>query len=305
MQAGTGGSAASNKQNKGAWLCFFGAAHSEMKQRIFTAVVGLTLLLVVLFFFDTWFFNAAIALLSGIAVFEIFQAAGYLKNRPLSVLCFVFVLLVPFFRTPGFNLVSRVVILVYVLGLFAIMLYQHETTRFDTIGTVFTVSVLVPFALSSMIYMRDQFDRDGLFYIMLVFAGAWFADAGGYFIGRFFGRHKLAPKVSPHKTVEGAVGGVLFNIIFFLLMGLGYYFYQRQMGTAVEIHYLQLGLLGAVSAVISILGDLSASLVKRQCGVKDFGTIFPGHGGVMDRFDSVLFVAPFLYVALQAVTLVS
>lgn len=88
-------------------------------------------------------------------------------------------------------------------------------------------------------------------------------------------------------------------------MGLCYYFYQRQMGTAVEIHYLQLGLLGAVSAVISILGDLSASLVKRQCGVKDFGTIFPGHGGVMDRFDSVLFVAPFLYVALQAVTLVS
>lgn len=282
-----------------------GMAHSDMKQRILTAVIGLSLLLVILFFYDTWIFNIAIAVFSGIAVLEIFHAAGYFKNKLLLVLCLLFVLTVPFFRTPGFNLVSRIVILIYVLGLFAAMLYQHETTRFDTVGTVFTVSVLVPFAFSSMIYMRDQFVRDGLFYIMLVFAGAWFADAGGYFVGRFLGKHKLAPKISPHKTVEGAVGGILFNVIFFLIMGLCYYFYGKQTGLGIEIHYIRLGLLGAIAAVISILGDLSASLIKRQCQVKDFGTIFPGHGGVMDRFDSVLFVAPFLYVALQVVTFVS
>lgn len=276
-----------------------------MKQRILTAVIGIALLLVVLFFFDTWIFNIAVSLVSAVAVYEILQAAKYDKNKLLVVVCLLFVLLVPFFRTPGFNLMSRIAILVYILLLFGIMLYRHQTVRFEQIGVAFMASVLIPFSLSSMIYMRDQFARDGLFYIMLVFAGAWMTDTGGYFIGRFFGKHKLSPTVSPNKTVEGAVGGIVFCVGFYLLMGLCYDLFMKSQGTAVEIHYLQMGLLAIPIALIGMLGDLAASLVKRQCGVKDFGTIFPGHGGVMDRFDSILFVAPALYVALQFLTLVS
>lgn len=275
-----------------------------MKQRLLTAAIGLTLLLVIMFFFHTWIFNIAIALVAGIAVWELLQAAGYSKNKLLSALSLLFAVLVPFFRTPKFNLVSLIGVLLYLLGLFTIMLYQHETIRFEEIGTVFMISLLVPFSLSTMIYIRDQFARDGLFFVLLAIGGGWLADAGGYFIGRFFGKHKLAPKISPNKTVEGAIGGVVFNVVFFMLLGLIYYLCQMLAGVTVEVHYIRIGLLGAVFSVISMLGDLSASLVKRQCGVKDFGAIFPGHGGVMDRFDSVLFVAPCMYVALQLVTLI-
>lgn len=279
--------------------------HRVMKQRILTAVIGISLLLVVLFFYQTWVFSAAIALVSVIAVFEVLQAARLSKNKLLSVVCLLFAAMVPFFRTPGFNLFGRISVLVFLLLLFAVMLYQHESLRYEQLGVAFTASVLIPFSFSTLIYIRDRFAHpDGLFFIMLVFAGAWFTDSGGYFIGRFFGKHKLAPKISPNKTVEGAVGGIVFCVGFYLLMGLCYYFYRQSAGPAVTVHYLQMGILALVLAPVSMLGDLVASMIKRQCGIKDFGTVFPGHGGVMDRFDSILFVSPVLYVALQFMTLI-
>ncbi len=276
-----------------------------MKQRLLTAAIGLVVLLAVLFLFNTWVLHIAVALFSAIAVYEVMKSAGYQQNKLLVVFCLIFTIFVPFFRTPGFNLVSRIAILAFLIGLFVILLYQHKKVRFEAIGVAFAASILIPFSLSTMIYMRDQFPKDGLFFAMLVFAGAWFADAGGYFIGRFFGKHKLAPNVSPKKTVEGAVGGVAFNLIFFLLLGFGYALYRNHIGDPVQIHYVRIGLLGMLLALVGMLGDLSASVIKRQCGVKDFGNLFPGHGGVMDRFDSVLFVAPCLYVLLQIMTPIS
>jgi len=277
----------------------------KMKQRLLTAAVGLSVLCLIFFFFGTWFFNFAIGLISALAVFEVLKTTECHKHRLLTGVSLVFALLVPFFRTPGFNLFGRIAVAGYLLVLFGVLLLQHETIRFEKAAVTFMASLLIPFSMSTMIYMRDQFPRDGLFFSLLVFAGAWAADTGGYFIGRFFGKHKLAPKISPKKTVEGAIGGVVFNIAFFLLMGLGYFFCQQQMGASVEIHYIQMGIAGVILALIGMLGDLAASLVKRQCGVKDYGSIFPGHGGIMDRFDSVLFVAPCLYVLLQFMTLVS
>lgn len=276
-----------------------------MKQRIITAAVGLALLLIVLLFLNTPIFNIAVALLACMAVFEILSSAKYVSHKLLTAACLLFAAGVPFFRMPGFNLFGRISVLVYAVVLFLLLLAEHATLRFEQIGVVFTASVLIPFSFSTMLYMRDQFPRDGLFFVMLVFAGAWFADAGGYFIGRFFGKHKLAPKISPHKTIEGSIGGVLFNVFFFLVMGICYSWYMKAQGTPVQVHYLAMGVLAVLTALIGMIGDLSASVIKRQCGVKDFGTIMPGHGGVMDRFDSVLFVSPFLYVALQFVTLIS
>lgn len=275
-----------------------------MKQRLLTSAVGLVLLFVVLFCFHTWIFHIAISLVAGLAVLEVLQTIGYTKHKMLVTISLVFTFAVSFFRVPSFYVVSRLVILGYLIALFGLLLRRHETIRFEEIGVTFAVSLLIPFALSSLIYIRDEFPQDGLFFVMLVFAGAWFADAGGYFIGRFFGKHKLSPTISPKKTVEGAIGGIAFNLVFFLLMGICYYFYQKAMGVTVVVYYWQLALLGVILAVVGMLGDLSASLIKRQCGVKDFGTIFPGHGGVMDRFDSVLFVAPCLYVLLQIMPLV-
>ena len=124
--------------------------------------------------------------------------------------------------------------------------------------------------------------------VLLPLLAAWGADTCALFAGMFFGRHKLAPVVSPKKTVEGAVGGVIGGAVLVLIAAL------------IMNSTLKLGLplwaavvLGAVGAVLGEIGDLSFSIIKRQTGIKDYGHIFPGHGGVLDRFDSVIFVAPF------------
>ena len=127
-------------------------------------------------------------------------------------------------------------------------------------------------------------------------ATSWFNDAGAYFVGRAMGKHKLAPEISPKKTVEGAIGGVVCSIIFCAVYAWAFVYLARvYYEIDMTINWLGLVLFVPVGALAGILGDLSASIVKRQCSVKDFGNIMPGHGGVLDRFDSFLFVAPLLY----------
>ena len=124
-----------------------------------------------------------------------------------------------------------------------------------------------------------------------------------YFAGRAFGKHKLAPIVSPHKTVEGAIGGVFGSVLAGVVLTLVYSLLSSQYNViTLQVqprHYLILVVMGAIASVLGILGDLFASSVKRQVGIKDYGTIFPGHGGILDRFDSVMFIAPFVSIAVR------
>ena len=117
------------------------------------------------------------------------------------------------------------------------------------------------------------------------------ADSGAYFAGTFFGKTKLCPEISPKKTVEGLIGGVISNGILMLIISLFYQFVLK----GEPIHYLGVLIAGMLAALIGLVGDLTASVIKRQTGIKDYGNIMPGHGGIMDRFDSVLLVAPFMY----------
>ncbi len=125
---------------------------------------------------------------------------------------------------------------------------------------------------------------------------AWFGDSGAYFVGTFFGKHKLCPKISPKKTVEGFIGGIVTVGVVVAVQCL---VYNLVLPTDVKMNYAVLIPVGMVASGIGVLGDLSASVIKRQYDVKDFGNLMPGHGGVLDRFDSVLFVAPFLYVVFK------
>ena len=125
-----------------------------------------------------------------------------------------------------------------------------------------------------------------------MFIGSWVSDTGAWFFGRLFGKHKLIPEVSPKKTVEGAVGGVLSAALAFVLYG----FIIHRIDASLSPNYLILAVSGVICAIVSQFGDLIASLVKRHYGIKDYGNVFPGHGGVMDRFDSVLLVSPVLYL---------
>ncbi len=135
--------------------------------------------------------------------------------------------------------------------------------------------------------------------MMLVFAASWGGDASAYFAGRYFGKNKLAPIVSPNKTVEGAIGGILGSNAFGIATSLVYFALYKDVvffnTSSIQLKDIAvIVIICTISSVLGILGDLFASAVKRKCEIKDYGSIFPGHGGVMDRFDSVLFNMPFI-----------
>lgn len=275
-----------------------------MKLRLITAAVGLALFAVIMLFFDTLVYNAAIALLCFAAVFELLVSTRFVKSKPLLAAGLAFSLAVPFIRMAPIRKFSILFLAIFVGVLFAILLRCHETVQLEQVSIVFFVSAFFPFALTSLLYVRDQYSGlQGLYYTLLIFACAWGADAGAFFIGRLFGKHKLAPSVSPNKTVEGLFGGVASCLALMALVSWGYLSYASRIGVQAEVHWVTMLAVGLAGSFLSVFGDLSASIIKRQCAIKDFGNIMPGHGGVVDRFDSIFFVAPFFYVALQFVAI--
>ena len=135
---------------------------------------------------------------------------------------------------------------------------------------------------------------NGVYYVWYILGAAWMTDTFAYMFGmitgKTIGNHKFSKVISPNKSVEGCVGGIIGCVLFFL----GYTYYLGTIG--IELNYYMMAIIGFIASVISQIGDFSASTIKRYCKIKDFGSIMPGHGGVLDRFDSVLFVAPFMYL---------
>lgn len=144
--------------------------------------------------------------------------------------------------------------------------------------------------LRRLLHASVHSTKTGLYYLFLIFICAWMTDTGAYFSGRFFGKHKLAPSISPKKTVEGSVGGIICAMLGCIVLGLVATYINEA-----SPNYWLLALVGLIGSCLAQLGDLIASLIKRTCGVKDFGNIMPGHGGALDRFDSVIMVSPFIY----------
>lgn len=275
-----------------------------MTKRIISAAIAIPIGIVVLYFYNTLFFNFAIAAIAVTSTYEILLATKYLQNRLLSLVSLLFVATVPFYPTSVFGKYASMYILIFVTALFVVMLFKHKRIRFEQVGMVFLVSTLIPYALSTLIFIRDRYPKHALFYIVLALLGAWISDAGAYFIGTFFGKTKLAPTISPKKTVEGFIGGVITSALVLMFSGMIYSFIQSNLGNEINVNYLMLLVVGVISALLGVLGDLSASIIKRECLVKDFGNILPGHGGALDRFDSVLFVAPFIYQTLFFVQII-
>ena len=152
------------------------------------------------------------------------------------------------------------------------------------------VTWLLTYSFQTLLLMALR-PKGSVFLLVISLCAAWLADSGAYFAGTFFGKTKLCPNISPKKTVEGVVGGVLSNGVIMLIIS----FVYDKILKGESVNYIGVFIAGMLAAVIGLIGDLTASVVKRQTGIKDYGNIMPGHGGVMDRFDSVLLVAPFMY----------
>ena len=269
-----------------------------MKTRVITAAVGIAVLVLVMLTFNTLVFNLIVAAVALIGMHEVYAALGFDKQDWLLYAVQVpYTLLV---MLSSYEVARQVVMPVSFALLVFYCIYlvvRNGTVSYQKVSGLIFFSGIILFCFYSLIHLKillpvETYSYDAIFFILLVLCFAWGGDTCAYFAGRAFGKHKLCPKVSPKKTVEGAVGGVLGTMLF------GVAFTQSNIGVSM---YLIIALLGVVAAVLGIYGDLFASVVKRQCGIKDYGTIFPGHGGILDRFDSVMFIAPFVSMVITAV----
>ncbi len=258
-----------------------------MKIRIITGVLC-SALLILLVLFANWYVIAATAFIASvIGLYELYGVTGTIKDIPFAVSGFLGAALITaanlFFPEKAFMFISLWIILVFIIALKSGA--NPETTKAAFV--VFSVFYIPNFfSYIPLIFKSD----DGKLLIWFVLCGAFITDTLAYFTGTFFGKHKLCPAISPKKTVEGAIGGTLGTGICFFVLAI---IFNRFFKT--DYNILLLFFFGIITAVISQLGDLCASLIKRNSGVKDYGTVFPGHGGIMDRCDSLLFVAPIIY----------
>ena len=264
-----------------------------MKTRILTAAIALPLLLIIVLALPKIFTAILFGLMCVLAAYELLTATGYVKNIRLVIYSMVMALYVALWSFFGCSQVWGVLgVLLFAIALFTEMMVSHIKLRFEKIAICFAAGALLPFLFSGLIRIHAA-DGTGRFFIMIPFIVAFLSDSGAYFAGLYLGRRKLAPVISPKKTVEGAVGGVAAAVVFLLIYSL-----ILDLAFGFEVNYLLAIVYGILGSAAGVYGDLCFSVIKRQSGIKDYGTLIPGHGGILDRFDSMVVVAPLVEILL-------
>lgn len=269
-----------------------------LKTRVISALVGLILLIAVLYL-GSIVLGVVVSIIAAIGLYEFYNSAAKLKNiqpiKPVGYLSIIPLLLLGLEETGWYKLdlgiLTGISVCVVIFLSMAFIVFGHKRYNIiDACVTAFGIAY-VPFLMSFLILIRKM--DFGILLIWLIFIGAWGTDTMAYTFGRLFGKRKIVPEISKNKTMAGAIGGILGCVALMLVFGLiSRSFFGLELSTAALV------LLGLFCGVISQIGDWSASAVKRYVNVKDYGSIMPGHGGVLDRFDSILFVAPVVYYVL-------
>ena len=264
-----------------------------MVKRVLVGVIFVPLIVLLILFAPPWAFACFVALITGFASWELLHAMAKL---PLRMYCFTSAaaVFIPF----GF--LFGVAIGVRVLGFAALALmvvtfweaiHAYDSSRSIPVEAVMKclfAGIIMPAFLSALVgLMGYGAEGHGRMYVMLTIGLAFLTDAGAYFAGVLLGRHRGITRVSPNKSLEGYLGGVVTGILFAVIFGL-----VLQLTKGFVVSYPPLVLYGLVGGLVTEVGDLAFSLIKRQYGIKDYGKLLPGHGGMMDRFDSMVFCAP-------------
>lgn len=272
----------------------------SLKPRLLTAVVGIPVILIFLFFAEMWttLVSIVIGIVSAFMIYEYLSAVKLINKFAISVPCILFPFALSILISTNF---VYLLLFIFMLIIFSAMIFMHEKLTFSDVSYALLGTLLVSFGMSSLSYICAS-GTAITFYFVVAFSLPWMADAGGFFVGAVLGSHKLCPKISPKKTVEGAIGGIVFCIISSFVIGL---IFQYLIMPEVTINFWALLLIGAIDAPLSILGDLSFSLIKRNLNIKDYGSIFPGHGGMLDRFDSIIFTAPVIIAVHQFIPFIT
>ena len=252
-----------------------------MKTRILAGVILLPLLLVVVLFLPKFCTAILFGLMAAIGARELLVGTGLMPQTRLVA----YAMVMAFFVVLWSSMWSVYTLLL--LGVFGFacmllveMLICNKTLPFEKVSLIFVAGWLVPFLLGAVVRIYNQLF--GRVFILLPFVIAFSSD-----VGCAIGKHKLAPEISPKKTVEGFFGGLLGAVI-----GVAAYCFVMDKILHLQVNYLYVPVYGILGSLAAVLGDLSFSVIKRQTGIKDYGNLIPGHGGILDRFDSMIVVAP-------------
>lgn len=257
-----------------------------MLKRTITGVALVAVLVVVLLFLPAWCAGVLVSVMVALAAEELLKTTGLVENPHLLGLAVVMAINVVWWCFFGMHYAWALgVLLVFVALSFAQLLRTHGKLPFQQVAITMVAGILIPFLLSALVRIRLM--ENGVYLIVAPFVMAFLPDVGAYLVGCAFGKHKLCPNISPKKTVEGLIGGILGGIV-----GVIAYALMLQFAFGFTVNYLYAVIYGILGAGAATFGDLMFSVIKRQTGIKDYGKLLPGHGGILDRFDSVTLVAP-------------
>jgi len=259
-----------------------------MKTRILAAVVLLPLLLLLLLAAPEIVAAIVLSLLLSLAAYELLYRTRLIRNVRFVIYSAVMAAVIGMWSYFGaIHAYAMLAVLVFCIVMFTEMMRNHVKIRFEMIAMCFMAGIIVPYMLSALVRILTM--HNGREVVMIPFVIAFLSDAGAYFAGLFFGKHKLAPVVSPKKTIEGVVGGLIASVVGMLIYGL-----IMQLAMKYRVNYGLAILYGIAGSGAGVFGDLCFSVIKRQTGIKDYGNLIPGHGGILDRFDSLMTVAPLI-----------
>ncbi len=262
-----------------------GKKNNNMLVRTVVGVAGIIFCCLILFKTPLWCSTALVSVIALLMAYEMSFGTGLVKNKLLGAIGVVAGAVTPWFQYVDASSGSYTVFMFVLLvaSFLCSVFYKENTTAQEIVAAVFSATVL-PFIISLVVSVLKH--PNGAKLVIIPFIASWGADSLAYTVGTFFGKTKMFPEISPNKTVEGAVaglaGGVLGMVIYGIILALCHY----------TVNWLAFILLGLAGAVFGMIGDLFFSYLKRSCKIKDFGKLLPGHGGILDRFDSVVFVLP-------------
>lgn len=269
-----------------------------MKARIISAAILLPICFLVIWVLPKAVCAIAMAVLCAFMAYELLKRTELVPHTRLIVYTMLAAFMVPIWCHLGMSRPwGQLGLLVFFCAIFGEMLYNHVKVRFEMIGFCLIGGIVLPYLLSAIVRILDLYSGRDLIIIPLILA--FLPDSGAYFIGIRYGKRKLAPTVSPKKSVEGAIAGVVTAVI-----GMVVYAVIMDVATDREVSYSLALIYGVIGAVADIFGDLFFSVIKRQIGIKDYGNLIPGHGGVLDRFDSMLVVAPLTEILITLIPVV-
>ena len=259
-----------------------------MKTRIIAAAVLVPLLLILVLIAPKIMSAIIFGLLLAIGAYELLYTTGLVRHHRLVLYAAAMAFAICMWSYLGaIQAYLLFMLLAFCVLLFSEMMMDHVRVRFETVSMCFVGGFAMPYLLSSLVRILAM--DTGRYFVLLPFAVAFLSDAGAYFVGLRYGKHKLAPVVSPNKTIEGVFGGIAGAVLGMLIYAL-----ILDLACKFDVNYGYAILYGLLGSLIGVFGDLSFSIIKRQTGIKDYGNLIPGHGGVLDRFDSLMMVAPLI-----------